>query len=40
MGIAGRQRVIKHFSDLLMARRYTEMYHELMPHEKAFELGA
>lgn len=37
MGIAGRQRVIRHFSDSLMARRYTELYHELVPGEKSFQ---
>jgi len=37
MGIAGRQRVIQHFSDTLMARRYTELYHELVPGEKSFQ---
>jgi glycosyltransferase involved in cell wall biosynthesis len=36
MGIAGRQRVIRNFSDGLMARRYTELYHELVPAEKSF----
>lgn len=29
MGIAARQRVIENFTDLLMARRYSELYHEL-----------
>jgi glycosyltransferase involved in cell wall biosynthesis len=36
MGIAGRQRVIRHFTDSLMARRYTELYHELAPLEESF----
>jgi glycosyltransferase involved in cell wall biosynthesis len=36
MGIAGRQRVIRHFTDSLMARRYTELYHELVPLEESF----
>jgi glycosyltransferase involved in cell wall biosynthesis len=36
MGIAGRQRVIKHFPDSLMARRYANLYHELVPEEKSF----
>jgi hypothetical protein len=31
MGIAGRERVIKNFSDSLMASRYTKLYHELVP---------
>jgi glycosyltransferase involved in cell wall biosynthesis len=36
MGIAGRHRVIRHFTDSLMARRYTELYHELAPLEESF----
>ena len=36
MGIAARQRVIEKFSDTLMARRYLELYHELVPEEKSF----
>jgi glycosyltransferase involved in cell wall biosynthesis len=38
MGIAGRKRVAQNFSDSLMARRYTSLYHELVPNEKSFEL--
>jgi glycosyltransferase involved in cell wall biosynthesis len=30
MGIAGRQRVINCFTDVLMARRYAELYEELL----------
>jgi glycosyltransferase involved in cell wall biosynthesis len=37
MGVAGRQRVLQHFSDTLMARRYTNLYHELVPGEKSFQ---
>jgi glycosyltransferase involved in cell wall biosynthesis len=40
MGIAGRQRVITHFTDTLMARRYTNLYHELVPEEKSFRPDA
>jgi glycosyltransferase involved in cell wall biosynthesis len=40
MGLAGRQRVIKNFSDSLMARRYTELYGELVPAEKSFSRPA
>jgi glycosyltransferase involved in cell wall biosynthesis len=40
MGTAGRQRVIRQFTDSLMARRYTELYHELVPLEKSFGAGA
>lgn len=36
MGAAGRRRVVEKFSDSLMARRYTELYHELVPAEKGF----
>jgi len=36
MGIAARQRVINHFSDSLMAERYLQLYHELVPAEEAF----
>jgi glycosyltransferase involved in cell wall biosynthesis len=36
MGVAARQRVINHFSDELMARRYVELYRELLPDEKTF----
>jgi glycosyltransferase involved in cell wall biosynthesis len=36
MGIAARQRVIEKFSDSLMARRYMDLYHELIPTEKSF----
>jgi glycosyltransferase involved in cell wall biosynthesis len=36
MGAAARRRVIENFSDALMARRYTELYHELVPSEKSF----
>jgi Glycosyltransferase len=38
MGIAARQRVIEKFPDTLMARRYTNLYHELVPEEKSFRL--
>ena len=38
MGTAGRQRVIRDFSDSLMASRYTELYHELVPMEKSFHV--
>jgi len=31
--------VIQHFTDSLMARRYTELYHELVPLEKSFGTG-
>jgi glycosyltransferase involved in cell wall biosynthesis len=31
MGVAGRRRVIAHFTDELMARRYSELYEELLP---------
>jgi glycosyltransferase involved in cell wall biosynthesis len=37
MGIAGRRRVLEKFSDTLMARRFTDLYHELLPKEKSFE---
>jgi len=37
MGIAARQRVVQKFSDTLMARRYTDLYHELVPGEKSFQ---
>ena len=30
MGVAGRRRVIAHFTDELMARRYSELYEQLM----------
>jgi glycosyltransferase involved in cell wall biosynthesis len=40
MGRAARQRVIKHFSDSLMAHRYTSLYHELVPAEESFRLEA
>jgi glycosyltransferase involved in cell wall biosynthesis len=40
MGIAGRKRVAQNFSDALMARRYTNLYHELVPNEKSFELAS
>jgi len=40
MGIAGRQRVIEKFSDSLMARRYTDLYHEMVPAEKSFQLDS
>jgi hypothetical protein len=36
MGKAGRVRVLKHFPDSLMARRYTNLYQELLPAEKSF----
>jgi glycosyltransferase involved in cell wall biosynthesis len=36
MGLAARQRVVQHFSDTLMARRYLDLYHELVPSEKSF----
>jgi len=36
MGIAARQCVIEKFSDSLMARRYLNIYHELVPQEKSF----
>lgn len=36
MGIASRQRVIEKFCDSLMARRYMELYHEVVPGEKNF----
>jgi glycosyltransferase involved in cell wall biosynthesis len=36
MGIAARRRVIEKFSDTLMARRYADLYHELVPEEKSF----
>jgi glycosyltransferase involved in cell wall biosynthesis len=29
MGVSGRQRVIEHFTDKLMAQRYTELYQRL-----------
>jgi glycosyltransferase involved in cell wall biosynthesis len=38
MGVAGRKRVAQNFSDSLMARRYTSLYHELVPNEKSFVL--
>lgn len=38
MGVAGRQRVINHFSDTLMAERYLELYRELVPDEPAFAI--
>jgi glycosyltransferase involved in cell wall biosynthesis len=40
MGAAARQRVLKQFTDTLMARRYTNLYHELVPAEKSFGLDA
>jgi glycosyltransferase involved in cell wall biosynthesis len=36
MGIAARKRVVEKFSDSLMARRYADLYHELVPAEKSF----
>jgi glycosyltransferase involved in cell wall biosynthesis len=36
MGIAARKRVVEKFSDSLMSRRYTDLYHELVPAEKSF----
>ena len=30
MGVAGRRRVIAHFTDELMARRYSELYGQLL----------
>jgi glycosyltransferase involved in cell wall biosynthesis len=36
MGIAGRKRVIDKFADTLMASRYMDLYHELVPTEKSF----
>jgi len=39
MGSAARQRVIQKFSDTLMAQRYAELYHELVPSETAFRLN-
>ena len=30
MGLAARRRVIAHFTDELMARRYSELYEQLM----------
>jgi glycosyltransferase involved in cell wall biosynthesis len=36
MGMAGRQRVIRNFSDSLMASRYTKLYHELVPMGESF----
>ena len=36
MGMAGRQRVIGNFSDSLMASRYTNLYHELVPMGESF----
>jgi glycosyltransferase involved in cell wall biosynthesis len=36
MGIASRQRVIEKFCDSLMARRYMELYHEVVPGERSF----
>jgi glycosyltransferase involved in cell wall biosynthesis len=38
MGVAARQRVIRKFSDTLMAHRYAKLYHELVPSEKSFRL--
>jgi glycosyltransferase involved in cell wall biosynthesis len=38
MGVASRRRVIEKFSDRLMACRYLELYHELVPSEKRFPL--
>ena len=40
MGIASRQRVIKQFTDSLMARRYANLYHELVPAERSFRLDS
>jgi hypothetical protein len=37
MGVAARRRVSERFSDSLMARRYTDLYHELVPAEKSFQ---
>ncbi|HEY1662546.1 MAG TPA: glycosyltransferase [Verrucomicrobiae bacterium] len=39
MGIAGRRRVLAHFTDTLMAQRYSAMYHELAPGDKDFLPG-
>ncbi len=36
MGMAGRQRVIRNFSDSLMASRYTKLYRELVPTGESF----
>jgi glycosyltransferase involved in cell wall biosynthesis len=36
MGMAGRQRVIRNFSDSLMASRYTKLYRELVPVGERF----
>jgi glycosyltransferase involved in cell wall biosynthesis len=36
MGMAGRQRVIRNFSDSLMASRYTKLYRELLPTGERF----
>ena len=36
LGMAGRQRVIRNFSDSLMASRYTKLYHELVPMGESF----
>jgi glycosyltransferase involved in cell wall biosynthesis len=40
MGKAARVRVIRNFSDSLMANRYTELYHELAPDEKSFRAAS
>jgi glycosyltransferase involved in cell wall biosynthesis len=34
MGIAGRQRVIERFTDTLMARRYTDLYQQLLAADR------
>ncbi len=36
MGVAGRKRVIDHFSDTLMAENYLKIYREQLPNEPAF----
>jgi len=34
MGMAARQRVVQHFTDTLMADRYTELYQDLLSADK------
>lgn len=38
MGIEARRRVVEQFSDSLMARRYLDLYNELLPMEKSFQV--